>query len=175
MGSLLIVTGPPGSGKSTVSSLLATRLDRSVLVEGDAFFGFLANGAISPWLGEAHQQNQIVTEAAAQATGRLARSYDTIYDGVVGPWFLDSFAQSAAIKFLDYVILLPSVDLCVERVRSRAGHGFTNEAATRSMHTKFSEADIPRRHIISSAKDTVHLVETIVDLQASGTVQYFVP
>ena len=54
MGSLLIVTGPPGAGKSTVAKLLAASMPRSVLVQGDAFFGFLANGAIDPWLPESH-------------------------------------------------------------------------------------------------------------------------
>ena len=50
MGFLLIVSGPPGAGKSTVSRRLADSFDPSVLVEGDAFFGFLASGAIQPWL-----------------------------------------------------------------------------------------------------------------------------
>src|SRR4051812_7372715 len=37
-GSLLVVTGPPGAGKSTVAKLLAASAEPSVLVEGDAFF-----------------------------------------------------------------------------------------------------------------------------------------
>jgi dephospho-CoA kinase len=45
MGSLLVVTGPPGAGKSTVARILVDRAERSVLVKGDAFFGFLASGA----------------------------------------------------------------------------------------------------------------------------------
>ena len=65
MGSLLVISGPPGSGKSTVAKLLAARFDPSVLVEGDAFFGFLARGAVPPWLPESNRQNHVVTEAAA--------------------------------------------------------------------------------------------------------------
>lgn len=52
MGSLLVVTGPPGAGKSSVARILADSFDQSVLVEGDAFFAFLARGAIEPWLPE---------------------------------------------------------------------------------------------------------------------------
>lgn len=50
VGSLLVVTGPPGAGKSSVARILADAADQSVLIEGDAFFGFLARGAIEPWL-----------------------------------------------------------------------------------------------------------------------------
>jgi cytidylate kinase len=56
MSSRLIVTGPPGAGKSTVARALATRFDRSALVEGDAFFAFVASGAIPPWLPESQDQ-----------------------------------------------------------------------------------------------------------------------
>src|SRR3954447_1613213 len=85
--SLLVVTGPPGVGKSTIAALVADRLPQSALIEGDAFFAFLRQGAIEPWLPESQTQNEIVTEAAAVATGRFARDYATVYDGVMGPWF----------------------------------------------------------------------------------------
>jgi len=42
---LLVVTGPPGAGKSTVARLVTDRFEPSALVEGDAFFAFLARGA----------------------------------------------------------------------------------------------------------------------------------
>src|SRR5438045_544922 len=105
---LLVVTGPPGSGKSTVARLLVDRFDPSVLVEGDAFFSFLARGAIEPWLPESNAQNEIVTEAAASACGRYcAGGYSTVYDGVVGPWFLPTFARAAGVTSLEYVVLMP--------------------------------------------------------------------
>jgi MoxR-like ATPase len=85
MGSLLLVTGPPGAGKSTLARLMADRFEPSALVEGDTFFAFLARGAILPWLPESTRQNEIVTEAAASAAGRYASGgYATVYDGLVG-------------------------------------------------------------------------------------------
>lgn len=102
MASLLLVTGPPGAGKSTVSSAIVEASPHSVFVEGDAFFGFLANGSISPWLPAADQQNQIVTRAAASAAGQYASGgYFTIYDGIVGPWFLPTFASATGLDELD--------------------------------------------------------------------------
>ena len=53
---------------------------------GDAFFGFLARGAVAPWLPGSHEQNEIVTRAAATTAGRFAaEGYDTVFDGMVGP------------------------------------------------------------------------------------------
>ncbi len=165
MGSLLVVTGPPGAGKSTVSSRLASGLSHSVLVEGDQFFSFLAGAAIEPWSAEADDQNRIVTEAAAAATGRFTSDYDTIYDGVVGPWFLPIFTSAAGLAELDYVILLPSVEVCISRVRSRPGHGFTDEAATRKMHEEFSRASAGWPHVVSS--DVDNLDETVGLIRAA--------
>jgi hypothetical protein len=86
VGSLLVITGPPGAGKSTLARLVADTAGRSVLVEGDAFFAFLASGRVDPWLSGSHEQNTVVTKAAASAAGRFARGgYATVYDGVVGP------------------------------------------------------------------------------------------
>ncbi|MEM9614171.1 MAG: AAA family ATPase [Actinomycetota bacterium] len=146
--SLLIVSGPPGSGKSSVATLLADAEDRSVLVAGDDLFAFLRAGRLEPWLPESNHQNTVVIEAAAAATGRFAADYATVYDGVLGPWFIDEFAAHLGLVGFDYVVLLPAEDVCVERVQAREGHGFTSPDATRKMHHEFSRATIAARHVV---------------------------
>jgi adenylate kinase family enzyme len=76
MASLLIVSGPPGAGKSTLAAALAGELPRSVLVSGDQFFRFLATGAIEPWSLESAEQNHVVTEAAAWVQRRSRNPQD---------------------------------------------------------------------------------------------------
>lgn len=153
MGELVIVSGPPGAGKSTVAAALAARRDPSVLVEGDAFFRFLHRGRVDPWLTEAHGQNIIVGEAAAAATVRFAAGpFWTIYDGVVEPWALETFTAMGAAS-IHYVVLLPDIEECVARVRKRVRHEFRDEAATRHMHAEFVAAGIAERHLIRNAAD----------------------
>lgn len=172
MGSLLVVTGPPGAGKSTVSSALADLPERSMLVRGDAFFDFVAAGFIEPWLAESKEQNEAVTRAAGAATGELAEAYDTIYDGVLGAWLLPTFLAAARIDEVDYVMLLPDLDACLGRIRTRRHHSFTDQDAGAHMHREFSNATIGRQHVLDTTDlDPAQTVERIVELRASGALR----
>jgi predicted ABC-type ATPase len=172
IGSLLVVTGPPGAGKSTVARRVADMFDPSVLVAGDAFFAFLARGAIPPWLPEADAQNAVTIEAAAAAAGRFARGgFATVYDGVVGPWFVPTFARACDTESFDYVILMPSVECCVERVQTRLDHGFSDEGATRKMHHEFASASIDARHLLVDPPDDIdEVAHLILARRATGAL-----
>jgi cytidylate kinase len=174
MSAFLIVTGPPGAGKSSVARLLADTTPRSALVAGDAFFGFLANGAIEPWLPESHEQNTIVTHAAGLAAGEFARGgLEVVYDGVIGPWFLEIFGVIAGLSELDYVVLLPSVEICQQRVAGRAGHGFTDLDATADVHRQFTRADVAERHVIRNDSDSPEAIAaSIREAQIRGELRY---
>lgn len=173
MGSLLVITGPPGAGKSAVAAIIGEGLDRSAVVTGDSFFGFLANGKREPWLPAAHEQNATVIKAAAAATARFVQGgYDTVYEGVVGPWFLPEFTNASDLESLDYVILMPPVDICLARI-GRRDHGFTEESATRHMHRDFAHAEIDTRHIIDNATASPHeTAELVLNARHSGALTY---
>lgn len=165
-----MVTGSPGAGKSTVAPLVADQFERSALVDGDTFFAFLCAGAFDPWLVGAHAQNEVVTDAAAAATSAfVAGGYDTVYDGVVGPWFLPAFARRLSVTEHDYVVLLPPVEVCVARVASRVGHGFCDEAAARSMHEQFVAHRPADRHVIDDGSlSAAAIADMIVDRRRRG-------
>jgi cytidylate kinase len=177
MGSLLVVTGPPGSGKSTVSKVLAEQVGPSALVEGDQFFAFLARDAIQPWLAGSHEQNTVVISAAAAATGRFARGgFFTVYDGVVVPWFLATFASATGLAELDYVVLMPAAATCVDRVMTRTGHGFRDEAAARKMHDEFTRAHVASRHVLTTGSETVEeIVDRVNEARTAGELRFAVP
>ncbi len=78
MSELIVVTGPPGAGKSTLAAQLVTRFEPSALVAGDEFFAFVRGGYVEPWKPEAHGQNDVVIAAAAVATGRFVAGGYTV-------------------------------------------------------------------------------------------------
>lgn len=167
MAALILVTGPPGAGKSTVAAWLAERFDRCAVVSGDAFYAFITRGARTPWQSGASEQNAICTAAAGAACGRFAAAgFPVVFDGVVGPWFLPQFLAATGQPDIDYAILLPPEDVVVERVRTRVGHGFQDEAAARRMHRGFVRSGPEPRHVIT---DTGAPEQIAAEIRARST------
>jgi hypothetical protein len=151
MSSLLVIAGPPGAGKSTVSVLVSARLSPSVLIQGDVFFRFLDQDAVPAWLPEATDQNRVVIRASGAAAGRFARGgYEAVFDGVMGPWWLPTFFEATELDELHYAVLLPPADMCVLNVAAR--EGYVNESATRHMHDQFHQAPIDTRHLLTDPR-----------------------
>ena len=67
-GRIVIVAGAPGTGKSTVSAIIAEESDmeKSVYMHTDDFYHYLRKGAIPPHLPESNEQNLIVREEYRQ-------------------------------------------------------------------------------------------------------------
>ena len=74
MGNILILTGPPGAGKTTTArSLAAASGAPAVHLHSDDFWHFIKKGAIPPYLHEAHKQNEVVIAVLAQAAEGYAK------------------------------------------------------------------------------------------------------
>ncbi|HVP84566.1 MAG TPA: AAA family ATPase [Rhizomicrobium sp.] len=154
MGSVLILTGPPGAGKSTVADVLA-RSSRvaSVHLHTDDFYDrFIKSGYVLPWLPESQKQNETVTHAVATAAFAYARGgYFVIVDGIVGPWFVEPYRAAAGDIPLHYAVLRPeSADLAVKRVMQRRTHGLQAEDVVRELYRQLSDLGIFEKHALDT-------------------------
>lgn len=150
---LLIVTGPPGAGKTTISAIMAEQADPSVHVEGDAFFSFVKNGYLSPWSPESSDQNRVVIEASVGAAAVYARSERmTVLDGVFVPQWLPLVKETASAHGIDdvhYGILMAPLDVCLGRFEGRHGDD-APFAMVEQMHAKFDDLGDYAKHVIMS-------------------------
>lgn len=149
---ILIVTGPPGVGKTTAADILATRSTRSVHLESDAFFRFLRAGYVEPWKRESHEQNQTVMRIVAQAASEYAAAgYLTIIDGIVIPgWFLEPLRDALhdAGHRVAYAVLRAPLSVCSARAQARSGEPLGDREAIERLWRSFSDLGDLERHAL---------------------------
>jgi predicted kinase len=121
----LILTGPPGVGKSTVAGLLSGQAERAVHLEADRFFFFIRSGFVEPWDPASAEQNRVVMGAVAAAAARYAAAgYETVVEGIVIPrWTLGVIRETLAAAGLEvsYAVLRAPQAECLARFEQREG------------------------------------------------------
>jgi predicted kinase len=150
---VLILTGPPGVGKTTAAAILAERVAPAVHLEADSFFRFIRSGYIEPWKPESHEQNRLVMGIVAEAAAAYASAgYFTIVDGIVIPrWFLDPLREGLRGAGLDaaYAVARAPLSVCEARLRER--EGLLDPDAIARLWSEFAELGALERNAVDVA------------------------
>jgi tRNA uridine 5-carbamoylmethylation protein Kti12 len=124
MPEILILTGPPASGKSTVARALAERYDRVAHIEVDTLRHFVTPpGYVPPGRPGFERQQALATRnAACLARNFLDERFAVIIDDVVVDEadvtaYLDALKPGAFS--VHFVRLLPRLDVCLKRNQER--------------------------------------------------------
>lgn len=140
MSHIVIISGPPGSGKSSVAESLCERYDRTVHLETDNLYGAIRMGFIKPWReGSAHQNEMVSRAAARAATAYAEQIYAVFIDAVVGPHLLPIYIEElrrAAVP-VHFALLLPSLEETIRRGLHREDSVRVPEQQLRDLHATF--------------------------------------
>ena len=159
MPEVLILTGPPGAGKSAVAEALAERYDRVAHIPVDTLRHFITpTGFRSPGKEGFERQHALaVRNVCDLARNYMAERFAVIIDDVV-PARADLDLYLDALKGdgvpVHFVRLLPSRDVCHERNRTRRADRVPAERLD-TVYSQFEAAGETRGNLIDSSEMTI--------------------
>lgn len=143
MGSIVLLSGPVGAGKTTIAaSLVEISPAPLACIEGDRFWPFFAKPAPNQTRPELFR---IAMRAMTLAALPFAREgYQAIVDFSIPPWFLPTARAIAASRDgvpLHYVMLRPSEPICAARAAARAHGTIADYSTYHDFYKMFAGAD----------------------------------
>ncbi len=153
---IILLTGPPGAGKTTIAAELARRQSRGVHLRTDDFWRYIVSGSIPPYEPASFEQNHVVVDVIAGAAYTYALGgFTTIVDGVVGPWMLHHYldrAQQNPDLPLHYVVLRPDRRVTLSRAQQRtAPTALTERDPVLGMWDQFADLGELEAHALDTS------------------------
>ena len=125
---IVLITGPPGGGKSTIGRLVAEAFDRSVHIEADVVRESIVGGFVVPsleWPDDILEQFALQREIVIHWASRMSDAgYVPVVDDAPIPphgHFEDQYAPLLSRPDVHPIILRADADVVRARIRARQG------------------------------------------------------
>ena len=179
MSQIVVVSGPPGAGKSTVCESLCQRYDRTVHILIDDVQSWIRMGFIPPYKPESFQQTLTIARAAARAAVAFAHDrYGVFIEGVIGPDVLDAMIEelTQAGLAIHHAMLLPTADALIQRAHDRAqvNAGVTDDMY-RQVQAMFAGWSMPGITIDNTTLSADQSADRIMDACGRGEALVWSP
>jgi guanylate kinase len=136
-----LITGPMGSGKSSVSNALANRFERSAVIQVDTLRGMIKGGFVRPYPHNDEvdlQLSLVAKNACDMANNFLEKDFCVFIDGIVGKKLFEQYSNFFKDRNFKAFLLLPSLEALLVRFDNRGKYKEIRER-TIELHKKFSE------------------------------------
>lgn len=162
--SVIFLSGPIGAGKTTVARELLPLLPAPLsYIEGDTFWSYIRKQ------GECGLRDDfpVLVRSMTAAAVPFARSgFRVLIDFSIPPAFADTARKILKEVPFDFVLLKPSLKVCVERASSRKEGAITDYARLKNFYTHFEEGNI--EPICDDNADPVSLAQQIAEGLTQG-------
>jgi len=124
MNQIILLSGPPGAGKTSVAEALCERFDRMLFVEVDDLRHMVRAGYRHPWVADHQATEQLelgTRNAAALALQSVAMRYSVVVADVITARAAEWYRAALAVtpSRVELVTLLPTLDQTLSRHGAR--------------------------------------------------------
>jgi thymidylate kinase len=152
---VIILTGPPGAGKSTIGKILASKLEKSAIVSADDMRDMVKNGRAEV-CGKGWEEQLLLGEKNAVCLTRnfYESGFNVILDDVLLNSKFEFYYKNLNNCNLKIFLLMPNKEVLAKRDLER-GECAMKERST-FLHDKFSEFVKKEKRfiVIDSSKQT---------------------
>ncbi len=168
-GSVWLISGTPGAGKTSVARALCERFPRAMHIPVDDLRGLVVSGRadpLIPWTAETERQFRISWEAAGRMAARYAdEGFVVAIDDVVPARAVAILERSVGDRVLRKVLLAPSLEVALQRNSHGRGKVFDTDVLVptiRDLHATLVPDRSPWLVIDSSNMSVTETVDAIL-------------